>query len=213
MKFAALFSTLTAAVSVLSVAALPAYPLEARTPAALASHLHPGGTFYRAVTGGELAHVSTIYKEGQHPASHTTVPGDFSHSGALYVFSVCPSFVLPNCRWTNITFQDIEEAKLWGSCWAKVQLKAENKKYYLVKFKYTPNSGLKTHRLVLIILFLPKKAYLTFSSASRAATANGSNSWIPLTRRQVPTTILSKVQSPLAVSPISSFSWPSRQTR
>jgi len=50
-----------------------------------------------------------------------------------------------------IVFQDIEEAKLWGSCWAKVQLKAENKKYYLVKFKYTPSSGLKTHGLVLIV--------------------------------------------------------------
>ena len=149
MKFATLFSTLAAAVSLLSAAAFPAYPLEARNSGSLASHLHSGGTFYRAITGGELAHVSTIYKKGQHPASHTNAPGDFSHSGALYVFQVRINHRTKFLVDSNIVFQDIEEAKLWGSCWAKVQLKAENKKYYLVKFKYTPNSSLKTHGLVV----------------------------------------------------------------
>jgi len=124
MKFATLFSTIALATSIafISVAALPSFPLVARTPAPLTSHLHQHGTFYRAVTGGELDHVATLYKRGQHPGGFLPVPGDFSHTGALYVF------------------QDIEEAKTWGSCFAKVQLNKARKKWYLITMTYTPRN-------------------------------------------------------------------------
>ena len=90
MKFLTVFS-LAAAVSLFSVAALSAYPLEARAPTSLSSHLHSDGTCYRAITGGELAHATTIYKKGQHPASYTTAPGDSLTQGGCmfsrYVFT------------------------------------------------------------------------------------------------------------------------------
>lgn len=116
------------------------------------SHLHSGGTFYRAITGGELAHL----QEGPAPSKPYDCPRRFLPFRCIVCFRGTPSPPegIPGGL-SNIVFRDIEEAKLWGSCWAKVRLKAENKKYYLVKFKYTPNPGLKT--LALVLIFLPKK--------------------------------------------------------
>lgn len=143
MKFTTLFSTvaLAASVAFISVAALPSLPLVARAPAPLISHLHQHGTFYRAVTGGELDHVTTLYKHGQHPGGFRPVPGDFSHTGALYVFQVSIIIILPAigvCLLNQL--KDIEEAKTWGSCFAKVQLNQAHKKWYLITMTYTPHN-------------------------------------------------------------------------
>ena len=91
MKFTTILaSAFAACISVLSVAAVPVtVGLERRTTPPLPSHFHSSGTFYRAVTRGELAHIAN-YPKGGHPKSYAPVPGDFSHDGALYVFVVRP---------------------------------------------------------------------------------------------------------------------------
>ncbi|RDB29342.1 hypothetical protein Hypma_014852 [Hypsizygus marmoreus] len=124
MKFGAVASTLLITLSFGLYAA--ASPLDTSLAAPLPSYLGSSNTFYRAVTGGELSQVNAIYHVGAHPTKHTTEAGDFSYSGGLYVF------------------KDINEAKQWGTCWAKVQLDPAKKKWYLITMTYTPNSRLTT---------------------------------------------------------------------
>ncbi|KAA1475598.1 hypothetical protein DENSPDRAFT_432470 [Dentipellis sp. KUC8613] len=96
--------------------------LAAPAPHPLPSFLKKSGTFFRAVTGAELALVPTVYRQGQPPASHATLAGDFSSTGALYVFN------------------DINEAHKWGDSFTLPQ----DNHYVLVEFAYTPNPKLVT---------------------------------------------------------------------
>lgn len=88
MKFTSiLISLFGVCIALLPVLAAPlVVSLEKRTPH-VPSLIGHSATFYRAVTGGELAHISN-YPKGQHPKTYAFVPGDFAHDGALYVFSV-----------------------------------------------------------------------------------------------------------------------------
>lgn len=63
--------------------------------ASLPTYLNAPNIFYRAVTGRELQEVTTIYRVGQSPTRHATIPGDFSFAGGLYVFRVGVLFPLP----------------------------------------------------------------------------------------------------------------------
>ncbi len=58
-----------------------------RRDSGVPSHIHGPATFYRAVTGGELAHIRD-YQVGRHPPMYRQIEGDFAHGGALYVFAV-----------------------------------------------------------------------------------------------------------------------------
>ncbi|TFY55092.1 hypothetical protein EVG20_g9446 [Dentipellis fragilis] len=118
MTPAALFTTLfTLLLCAFSSLAAPA---PARAPPPLPSFLKKGGSFFRAVTGAELALVPTVYRKGLPPASHATLAGDFSSTGALYVFN------------------DINEAHKWGDSLTLLQ----DNHYVLVEFTYTPNTHL-----------------------------------------------------------------------
>ncbi|KAG6822128.1 hypothetical protein H0H92_015149, partial [Tricholoma furcatifolium] len=81
MKFTSILSATLLAISSLIEAA----PLEPRT-LSIPSHLGSPATFYRAVTGKEMDVAPLIYVKGHPPRSHTTMPGDLSATGALYVF-------------------------------------------------------------------------------------------------------------------------------
>ncbi|KAA1475599.1 hypothetical protein DENSPDRAFT_853091 [Dentipellis sp. KUC8613] len=120
MKPATLFTTVLSIL--LYVFAAAAAPTTAKTPPPLPSFLKKSGTFFRAVTGAELALVPTVYQKGKPPASHATLAGDFSATGALYVFN------------------DINEAHKWGESFT---LPKDNH-YVLVQFTYTPNTRLST---------------------------------------------------------------------
>ena len=85
MKFFTLSSVLTALLIVLSVAALPALPLDARAPSEeVPKRLDKPGSqiFWRA----DL--VQQKYPSDHHPVKYSVKPTDFSSVGALYVFDV-----------------------------------------------------------------------------------------------------------------------------
>lgn len=86
MKFTSILTSLFGACAVLLPVLAAPVDLERRNTG-VPSHIHYHSTFYRAVTGGELAYIHN-YQAGHHPATYMPVPGDFAHGGALYVFAV-----------------------------------------------------------------------------------------------------------------------------
>ncbi|KAG6908087.1 hypothetical protein DXG01_006178 [Tephrocybe rancida] len=84
-------------------------------PLPLPSHLHAPTTFYRAVTGDQVAFAPDTYPIGKAPTGHRNTTGDFSQIGAMAV--------------------------TYGSCFAK--LHPTYKQWYLVGLSYTPNEKLK----------------------------------------------------------------------
>ncbi|KAA1475600.1 hypothetical protein DENSPDRAFT_432649 [Dentipellis sp. KUC8613] len=115
MKSSTLFATVLSLLLYVFVAAA------APPPAQLPSFLSNRGTFYRAVTGQELRILQNVYRVGSSPASHATLAGDFSATGALYVFN------------------DLNEAHKWGKSFTLPQ----DKQYVIVQFSYTPNTRLR----------------------------------------------------------------------
>ena len=96
MKFFTLSSVLTALLIVLSVAALPALPLDARAPSEeVPKRLDKPGSqiFWRA----DL--VQQKYPSDHHPVKYSVKPTDFSSVGALYVFDVS----IGRCRLLPLT--------------------------------------------------------------------------------------------------------------
>ncbi|KJA16298.1 hypothetical protein HYPSUDRAFT_91387 [Hypholoma sublateritium FD-334 SS-4] len=125
MKFTSILTSLFGACAVLLPVLAAPVDLERRNTG-VPSHIHYHSTFYRAVTGGELAHIHN-YQPGHHPATYNPVPGDFAHGGALYVFA------------------DKHDAELWGDSFSSVALDKKKQTWYLVEFSYTPGHGLSTH--------------------------------------------------------------------
>ncbi|KAJ7585133.1 hypothetical protein C8J56DRAFT_142803 [Mycena floridula] len=127
MKFASIFSTLTTLVSFIHFADAAPFVKRARSP--LVSHLKAPTTFYRAVTGGEVAVVSQNYVVGKPPATHDNGPGDFATIGALYYV------------WNNE-----KAAYAWGNprCAGQKGSIHPHDIWHLVKLQYTPNPNLKT---------------------------------------------------------------------
>ncbi|KAF8799195.1 hypothetical protein BYT27DRAFT_7218033 [Phlegmacium glaucopus] len=69
-------------------------------------HLHAPAMFYRAVTKPQDVHlVYYNYKIGRHPQTHSYLPGNFSHKGALYVMA------------------NKEDAMFWGKYYGNLHLR------------------------------------------------------------------------------------------
>ena len=91
MKFITPSCVLTASLIVLSVAALPAVPLDPRASAKeVPQYLDKSGPqiFWRADLAEGIALVQELYPKNGHPGKHTGRKSEFSSVGALYVFDV-----------------------------------------------------------------------------------------------------------------------------
>jgi hypothetical protein len=94
-------------------------------------HFHAPGVFFRAITKPhDVNLVYENYKIGEHPQTHSTLPGDFSYNGALYVMGVSSHLlslpVIPQ-PYFKIILKNKKDAIHWGNnhkqhIWYMVQL-------------------------------------------------------------------------------------------